>query len=1115
MAGRAPPQSLSIPAFSQNQQGPGSGGSDSFRARGRNRGSGGSNNGGSSSRDHSVESSRGERRGGGTPDFRAASRGGSWGGNQAAEVRGDGDARGFEGRGWGSSPKARMGATKWGSGSDSPNWRSNRGGLPQNGSRNGYGRGLGRGGFGPEGRGDYGRGNSQASGAWGSSNDSQKSNARGPAARFGGSKKDPSLDSPTRSRSSSRGLNRHHDGRQAARIPSWGNSKSFGDDNPPPRNAAGERGSARGGGWGKGSVQDARVPPSSHQGGFFQDDVDEVVGDYEAPSQFQLQSQNGDELEDEQQQQHHQHQHQQQQQQEEQEEAGYKGFPPQELRISSSDGNADGEEEDEEGAEKSLPLSPSPAGLGSLGGEGNAGDGDGNGDGEAARSVVSPAGTPPSQPRTPPSQGLRADAAEFNPETARLGLIKLPQIVSLRAEAAEYSPETPKDPLSPMTRRSTDWYEICLEEEEEEEQQALANKKREEAFGPPVVSSSPSSGARGEFTRRKSSLSRNSSGRKLDDASSNLLTSSPGASKKDFGRRNSFGSRTPNGKKRDDALGNHIHSPGAPKGELRRTGSFGRDVVGDTQSPRTRLGRKNSFSRDLGGDSPGGGSISSPGSAKGEFKPWNSVREDAADAAQPRAGANAQRTGESRSASRGDKYVPLALRNKGRNEPSNLKPSVNSPRGRKSGDPGDYFGPREENGRWRKGPGLEDSLTRSASVGGDTEDSVNSVTESFDQKNVNTAVRPAAFFRALNEATAVGDDDPLPHIVGTCTDMCPVKERLQRERLRDLAVFERVNGDLKKTSKELAVKKFCRTVVASELSQSDVRPLPVLWRTLQYLLGLLDDPEFPFDIVHSFLFDRTRAIRQELGMQRIRDYQNITIHEQVVRFHIISQHELRELNRKRSKQIDTHLNLQQLSKSLYSLLNLYISLGGEDGVQLDNEAEFHAYYVLLNLGSHGQLQAEPLSLWLPNVPSNVLQAPAMQFARKVLRCYRSNNFVGFFRLVNDATYLQSCLMELSFDAVRATALAMLNVAEYKLHPFPLLELGQLLLLEESQVEELCTYYGLRTGLEKGSEKLCLFVKQSTFTVPERSSLPYHSSPLIDSKRAPSLFQQVKGEKIEL
>jgi hypothetical protein len=74
----------------------------------------------------------------------------------------------------------------------------------------------------------------------------------------------------------------------------------------------------------------------------------------------------------------------------------------------------------------------------------------------------------------------------------------------------------------------------------------------------------------------------------------------------------------------------------------------------------------------------------------------------------------------------------------------------------------------------------------------------------------------------------------------------------------------------------------CRTVVASELESTDVRPLPVLWRTQQYLLGLLDDPEFSFDVVHNFLFDRTRAIRQELGMQRVLDPQTITIHEEVV-----------------------------------------------------------------------------------------------------------------------------------------------------------------------------------------------------------------------------------------
>ncbi|VFQ97253.1 unnamed protein product [Cuscuta campestris] len=47
----------------------------------------------------------------------------------------------------------------------------------------------------------------------------------------------------------------------------------------------------------------------------------------------------------------------------------------------------------------------------------------------------------------------------------------------------------------------------------------------------------------------------------------------------------------------------------------------------------------------------------------------------------------------------------------------------------------------------------------------------------------------------------------LPSLIGTCPFMCPVEERETRERLRDLAVFERLNGDPSKSSPSLAVKK--------------------------------------------------------------------------------------------------------------------------------------------------------------------------------------------------------------------------------------------------------------------------------------------------------------------
>lgn len=44
-------------------------------------------------------------------------------------------------------------------------------------------------------------------------------------------------------------------------------------------------------------------------------------------------------------------------------------------------------------------------------------------------------------------------------------------------------------------------------------------------------------------------------------------------------------------------------------------------------------------------------------------------------------------------------------------------------------------------------------------------------------------------------------------LIGTCPDMCPARERVQRERLRDLSVFERLNGNPGRTTPSLAVKK--------------------------------------------------------------------------------------------------------------------------------------------------------------------------------------------------------------------------------------------------------------------------------------------------------------------
>ncbi|KAH9298794.1 hypothetical protein KI387_030476, partial [Taxus chinensis] len=302
-----------------------------------------------------------------------------------------------------------------------------------------------------------------------------------------------------------------------------------------------------------------------------------------------------------------------------------------------------------------------------------------------------------------------------------------------------------------------------------------------------------------------------------------------------------------------------------------------------------------------------------------------------------------------------------------------------------------------------------------------------------------------------------------PSLTGTCPDMCPAKERTQREQLRDLAVFERLNGNPHKTSVNLAVKKFCRTISISDIQTSDIRPLPVLWATMKYLLELVDISEQAFTVVHAFVFDRTRAIRQELSMQNITSHQVIVMHEQMVRFHILSQHKLHQLNIDKDTSM-LHLNFEQLSKCLRSLLDLY-DANKKNTSEAGCQAEFYCYYVLVNMRSQSLPQGESLSLWFRTVRPTLLKSEEMKFARNVLRCYRMGNFKGFFSLARESTYLEACLMEHYFNEVRAQAVACIYRSSYKLSPFPLGDLAALLMMTESDMEDFCSLSGIATSTD--------------------------------------------------
>nr|XP_011468782.1 PREDICTED: SAC3 family protein 2 [Fragaria vesca subsp. vesca] len=329
--------------------------------------------------------------------------------------------------------------------------------------------------------------------------------------------------------------------------------------------------------------------------------------------------------------------------------------------------------------------------------------------------------------------------------------------------------------------------------------------------------------------------------------------------------------------------------------------------------------------------------------------------------------------------------------------------------------------------------------------------------------------------------------DALP-IAGTCTLMCPEAERAQRERLRDLAPFERLNGNPAQSSPSIAVKKFFRTMSSKQVEPSDVRPLPVLEDTLDYLLKLFDSRDYPFEVVHDFLFDRTRSIRQDLSMQNIVGEKAIQMYQKMVKFHIISLHNLRGCSSQNTSPMH-HLNMEQLAKTLTSLFNLY-DANRHSNSTYENEAEFCSFYVLLHLGSHSQPMGESLSWWFSHVPSSLIKSKEMQFSRKILRYFRMGNYRRFLSTVAaEASYLQYCIIEPYVDEVRVLAVSCINSCGYKLHPYPLSHLSKLLIMKESDLVSFLKSCGLQICTDEDGHNL-LPSKQTTFCHPKDGSQNY-------------------------
>ncbi|KAG7842653.1 hypothetical protein KL941_005029 [Ogataea angusta] len=251
---------------------------------------------------------------------------------------------------------------------------------------------------------------------------------------------------------------------------------------------------------------------------------------------------------------------------------------------------------------------------------------------------------------------------------------------------------------------------------------------------------------------------------------------------------------------------------------------------------------------------------------------------------------------------------------------------------------------------------------------------------------------------------------------GSCTDMCPTYERIERAYKNQVSKWEK-DPATGKISRDYAVKTFMRPSGQPPSLPSDVRTPSVLVKTLDYLIERLL-PKLPES--QSFIWDRTRSIRQDFTLQN--NYSGpeaIDCHEKICRIHILSSHVMAQAN---DPDYQQQQEIEQFNNSLQSLTHMYDDVRSRGG-KCPNEPEFRAYELI------SKLKDTELDRNIQKLPAAILNSGMVQKAL-MLRGLIINGFgnfqmfVEFFRVIMDPStpLLLSCLCEIHFNQVRHMAM---------------------------------------------------------------------------------------------
>ncbi|KAK3095711.1 hypothetical protein FSP39_017918 [Pinctada imbricata] len=367
---------------------------------------------------------------------------------------------------------------------------------------------------------------------------------------------------------------------------------------------------------------------------------------------------------------------------------------------------------------------------------------------------------------------------------------------------------------------------------------------------------------------------------------------------------------------------------------------------------------------------------------------------------------------------------------------------------------------------------------------------------------------------------------------GSCQKMCPdneIKLRIREKLVHPLEMVTR-NGRLE-IDPDRIVKEYSRSAAGRhDPDPGDLRPASVLHQTVEYLLQqvILTDTR-PWNEVYDFVFDRLRAVRQDMVIQNLNGHDAIRILERIIRFLVFSGYRLSE---EEISVFDPTINNQHLQECMKRLLYIYREYDLQtdsrvnQDIHMDNRVEFECIYLLFNLG-----QSEAIMHYY-DLPEKLRKQSIIH------QCYLANiqyvlgNYVRVLRIIGSSTLVNHplllCAIHRHISGIQRKALEIYSYGfNSKALKFPIFKLVDLFWFPS---EESCASVCQSCGLTVSLGEHVIFLKQN-FKSPEKmwqyhlcgidSALQKHKldtllvcgmTSLSESKKVDSNFIQNESEK---